>query len=221
MLATQYAKSPRKANSFERPNSPSSGHSPNLRREITAAARNRIAGPATATSYHPGPTRQRNTRPTNSRTPAEPPTRVVTTKAETMGPRLPARWKTADVCGSEEPREKSTAGAPTRPRRKRRPGQRRASQGVFAPPSSRWLEFADSDQGVVSCHPPQGVGFLRTVVLAQLDLPVPAVGRHRPKHREQSLLGRLPLERFGFAPHFQSAHPYAHHGVAAEVLPPG
>src|SRR5918994_1696577 len=114
MLATQYGKSPRKANSSERPNSPSSGHPPNRSPEITAATRNRIAGPATATSHHPSPTRQRNTRPSNSRTPAEPPARAVMTKADSMGPRPPARWKrAANVRGSEGPRARNTAGAHT------------------------------------------------------------------------------------------------------------
>src|SRR5215203_3121842 len=116
MLANQYGVSPKKANSSERPNSPSGGHSPNRRREIAAASRNRIAGPATATTHHPTPTRQRNTRPSNSRTPAEPPARAVMTKADTMGPRPPARWKrAANVRGSEGPREEHR-GRPHDPR---------------------------------------------------------------------------------------------------------
>src|SRR5215204_3432304 len=114
MLANQYGMSPRKANSSERPNLPSGGHSPNRRREITAAKRNRIAGPATATSHHPRPTRQRTTRPSNSRTPAEPPTRAVMTNADNIGPRPPTRWKrAANVRGSEGPCQRNTAGAHT------------------------------------------------------------------------------------------------------------
>src|SRR5215212_4204775 len=114
MLATQYGKRPRKANSSERPNSPRWGHPPNKRRQATAARRNRIGVPSTATTHHPSPTRQRNTRPSNSRTPADSPLSAVTTKAETMGPRPPARWKRADdVCRSEAPRERNTAGAHT------------------------------------------------------------------------------------------------------------
>jgi hypothetical protein len=113
-LANQYGNSPRKENSSERPNSPISGHPPNKKREITAAARNRIGAPAAATTYHPSPTRQRNTRLSSSRTPIDPLPSAVTTKAETMGPRLPTRWKRADdVCGSEVPRERNTAGAHT------------------------------------------------------------------------------------------------------------
>lgn len=65
---------------------------------------------------------------------------------------------------------------------------------------------------------PQYVGVPRAAVLAEIYIPVPAVGRDRPKHRKQPLFGLLSLERFGFALHIPSAYPYGHRGAAAEIL---
>ena len=48
-----------------------------------------------------------------------------------MGPRLPARWKTADVCGSEEPREKSTAGAPHTTQEKAKASAKKSIKGCL------------------------------------------------------------------------------------------